>query len=128
MGITWWFSSCQPEWSICAICSSNLLTRNRGVPNIYERSDLDVRLLEGLSERTGVLAGLLHLKLVIFTNMVCSSQVDLMSGQKTGFYLDQRENRHKIGAYAQGARDPQLFLLHRGFHGTCAGRRRYLKS
>ncbi len=66
---------------------------------IYERSDVDVRILEGLTPRTG----LLHGEPLPETNWIQEYGIkyflDIENGQKTGFYLDQRENRHKLGQY-----------------------------
>ncbi len=63
---------------------------------IYERSDSDSRTLEGLPERNGVLLGTLPDALVL-TEHGIRFGVDVAHGQKTGFYLDQRENRILIG-------------------------------
>ena len=92
-----------------------LLIETSGVPNIYERSDLDVRGLEGLSDRSGSLAGTLPPEKVIINEYGLQFGVDLMGGQKTGFYLDQRENRHKINAYAHSARILNCFCYTGGF-------------
>jgi len=66
---------------------------------IYERSDVDVRVLEGLTPRTG----LLHGDPLPEKNWIQEYDIkyflDIEKGQKTGFYLDQRENRHKLGQY-----------------------------
>lgn len=63
---------------------------------IYERSDVDVRNLEKLEERDGIVSGTpLKSNLVITENGVKYS-VDVCEGQKTGFYIDQRRNRNKI--------------------------------
>jgi 23S rRNA (cytosine1962-C5)-methyltransferase len=63
------------------------------VANIYERSDVAVRELEGLPSRTGVLRGDAPKRPVIIKENGLRFLVDLVGGQKTGFYLDQRENR-----------------------------------
>ncbi len=70
-----------------------------GIPNIYERSDVEVRRLEGLTERCGVLAGKEPEKFVEIRENDLKFQVDICSGQKTGFYLDQRESRTRILPY-----------------------------
>jgi 23S rRNA (cytosine1962-C5)-methyltransferase len=60
---------------------------------IFERSDVSVRKLEGLEPRTGLLWGELpHLPFEIIENRL-RFEVDIVSGHKTGFYLDQRKNR-----------------------------------
>lgn len=65
---------------------------------IYERSDAKVRELEGLSQTTGFLSEPFNTMVQITENGV-KYNVDLANGQKTGFFLDQKENRkaiHKI--------------------------------
>jgi 23S rRNA (cytosine1962-C5)-methyltransferase len=59
---------------------------------IYERSDSDSRGLEGLELRNGVLRGALPDNVAVIENGLRFS-VDVAAGQKTGFYLDQRDNR-----------------------------------
>ena len=59
---------------------------------IYERSDSDSRVLEGLELRNGVLRGALPDNVEVTENGLRFS-VDVAAGQKTGFYLDQRDNR-----------------------------------
>lgn len=64
-----------------------------GVKNILERSDVDVRELEGLPSKVGVLRGtVVDTPIVIEENGIQLS-ADLWHGHKTGFYLDQRDNR-----------------------------------
>lgn len=59
---------------------------------IYERSDSDSRGLEGLEPRNGVLRGTLPDNVEVVENGL-RFNVDVAAGQKTGFYLDQRDNR-----------------------------------
>jgi 23S rRNA (cytosine1962-C5)-methyltransferase len=59
---------------------------------IYERSDSDSRALEGLEPRNGVLRGTLPDAVEVVENGL-RFKVDVVAGQKTGFYLDQRDNR-----------------------------------
>jgi len=59
---------------------------------IYERSDSDSRTLEGLEPRIGVLRGTLPDNVEVTENGL-RFKVDVAAGQKTGFYLDQRDNR-----------------------------------
>lgn len=68
------------------------LTRPRGV---YERSDVDIREKEGLASAVGVLAGVEPPDLVETRENGYEFLVSLKSGHKTGFYLDQRENRRR---------------------------------
>ncbi|MDO8261994.1 MAG: class I SAM-dependent methyltransferase [Gallionella sp.] len=59
---------------------------------IYERSDSDSRGLEGLELRNGVLRGVLPESVEVIEHGL-RFKVDVAAGQKTGFYLDQRDNR-----------------------------------
>ena len=59
---------------------------------VYERSDVDVRKLEGLEPRAGIAYGELR-EPVTFVEDGLLYRVDVAQGQKTGFYLDQRTNR-----------------------------------
>ncbi|MDG0793209.1 class I SAM-dependent rRNA methyltransferase [Cohnella ginsengisoli] len=68
---------------------------------VYERSDVGVRTLEGLEERTGVLYGDCPRYLRIVENGL-SVQVDIEGGQKTGYFFDQRENRAAIEPLMKG--------------------------
>jgi 23S rRNA (cytosine1962-C5)-methyltransferase len=69
------------------------LTKARGV---YERSDVDVRGKEGLRDSVGQLAGLEVPRHVTIDEYGIKYQVDIYKGHKTGFYLDQRINRHRL--------------------------------
>lgn len=60
---------------------------------IYERSDVDVRGKEGLSQQTGVLRGEAPPNPIVIEEGGHPLLVDVMRGHKTGFYLDQRQNR-----------------------------------
>ncbi|MBL8517181.1 MAG: class I SAM-dependent methyltransferase [Betaproteobacteria bacterium] len=64
-----------------------------GVKNILERSDVDVRELEGLPSKVGVLRGEVKDEPVVIEENGVHLSVDLWRGHKTGFYLDQRDNR-----------------------------------
>lgn len=70
---------------------------------IYERNDAAVRELEGLPLRTGFLKGPFDPLIQINENGLVF-QVDLAGGQKTGYFLDQRENRMALRGIAAGAR------------------------
>ncbi|MCP4583383.1 MAG: class I SAM-dependent rRNA methyltransferase [candidate division Zixibacteria bacterium] len=78
------------------------LTEQLKPSGIYERSDADIRKIEGLASSTGVLCGdKPPLPLVIAENGL-KFYADITGGQKTGFYLDQRMNRLKTTGYASG--------------------------
>lgn len=82
---------------------------------IYERSDLDVRELEGLPARTGVLRGSLS-SFVLSTNQyTLRFLVDIEHGHKTGAYLDQRENRRLLQEYCEGKDVLDCFCYTGGF-------------
>jgi 23S rRNA (cytosine1962-C5)-methyltransferase len=69
---------------------------------IYERNDAPVRKLEGLEEQKGFLSEEFETRLVIEENGV-KFGVDVEGGQKTGFFLDQKENRRALEKIAGGA-------------------------
>lgn len=68
---------------------------------IVEKNEASVRALEGLPLRSGLLRGALPGALTITLNGLRFG-VDLLSGQKTGFFLDQRENYEAVRRYARG--------------------------
>jgi 23S rRNA (cytosine1962-C5)-methyltransferase len=82
---------------------ARLLIEEASVKTIYERSDADVRVLEGLAARNGLITGdALKDELIIVENGM-QIAVDIVAGHKTGFYLDQRENRALTNSLAAGA-------------------------
>ncbi|MHB0923033.1 MAG: class I SAM-dependent rRNA methyltransferase [Bellilinea sp.] len=85
-----------------------------GVRHIFERSDVDVRKLEGLPPRTGVLKGT-DPGLVEIRENGLRFQVDIVHGQKTGFYIDQRRNRKRVGELAHGCEVLNCFCYTGGF-------------
>ncbi|MGD1155688.1 MAG: class I SAM-dependent rRNA methyltransferase [Terriglobia bacterium] len=86
--------------------------------SIIERNDGAVRALEGLPEQTGVLAGEEIREVVVEENGV-KFCFDLVGGQKTGGFLDQRENRAAAASYARG-RALDCFTYTGGFALTLA--------
>lgn len=82
---------------------------------IYERSDVDVRRLEGLPECTGLLAGNLPQDGFVISENSQIYKVDIVNGHKTGFYLDQRPNRARILDYAAGKDVLNCFCYTGGF-------------
>ena len=68
---------------------------------VYERSDSDGRELEGLPKRCGVVRGTLPENVQVIENGLHFA-VDVAEGQKTGYYLDQRDNRALTGTLAAG--------------------------
>ena len=81
---------------------------------IYERSDSDGRVLEGLTIRNEILRGKLPDQLSITENGIRIA-LDVAAGQKTGFYLDQRDNRKLIGELAEGRDVLNCFCYTGGF-------------
>jgi 23S rRNA (cytosine1962-C5)-methyltransferase len=74
---------------------ADALLKLTGLARIYERSDASVRSLEGLPECTGWLRGDGPTALVI-TEHGWQLGLDVALGHKTGYYLDQRENRRRF--------------------------------
>lgn len=72
--------------------------------SIYERSDVATRRQEGLPEVTGLLFGKEVSDRIEIEEHGCHFQVDVKGGQKTGFYLDQRENRSDLKNLSQGSK------------------------
>ena len=70
---------------------------------VYERNDVPVRELEGLSQQTGLLWGEVPDRVEMQENGV-RFLVDVKEGQKTGFFLDQKENRAAIAPFVPGMR------------------------
>lgn len=68
---------------------------------IVERSDVSVRALEGLEEQKGILYGSCSEALVITENGI-RMEVDVLEGQKTGYFFDQRENRAALAPLMSG--------------------------
>jgi len=82
---------------------------------IYERSDVDVRAKEGLTPTTGVLAGEPPPDQIEIEEAACRFAVDVRTGHKTGFYLDQRENRALAAHYTAGREVLNCFAYTGGF-------------
>ena len=71
-----------------------------GLSRLYERSDASSRALEGLPEVTGWLRGEGAVELELREHQ-WKLVLNIAEGHKTGFYLDQRDSRHKFAQYAQ---------------------------
>ena len=82
---------------------------------VFERSDADVRELEGLPVRSGVLYGALPAAGVQIREHGLVYGVDAAAGHKTGFYLDQRDNRKRIGKLARDRDVLNCFCYTGGF-------------
>ncbi len=85
-----------------------------GTACVWERSEGDARALEGLPDRVGVLRGAAPAELVIEEHGIRCG-LTLAGGQKTGYYLDQRDNRAVIRTLAQDAEVLDCFCYAGGF-------------
>ena len=65
---------------------------------IYERSDVENRTLEGVEQKTGVIFGEIPERVIMEDNGL-KYNIDIIDGQKTGFFLDQRDSRKFIRRY-----------------------------
>ena len=81
---------------------------------IYERNDVPVRRLEGMQETTGLLYGDVPDRVPMVENGIVYA-VDVKHGQKTGFFLDQKENRAAIAPLCPGARVLDCFCHNGSF-------------
>mgnify|MGYP000551350650 CR=1 FL=1 len=70
--------------------------------HIYERSDVDVRKKEGLEPVNGWLSEPQDSTECVIEEHGIKIHVDIATGHKTGFYLDQRDSRRAAGQYAKG--------------------------
>ena len=82
---------------------------------IYERSDVEVRKKEGLETTTGILKGDTPPAHIDIVEEGRHYRVDVLNGHKTGFYLDQRDNRSVLQHYAQGKTVLNCFSYTGGF-------------
>ncbi|MBI5298142.1 MAG: class I SAM-dependent methyltransferase [Chloroflexi bacterium] len=94
---------------------ADLLLEETGLKVIYERSDADVRELEGLPSIVGPLRGSLSSLVFPITEHELKFNINLQSGHKTGFYLDQRRNRQRVRELAQGRDVLDCFCYTGGF-------------
>jgi 23S rRNA (cytosine1962-C5)-methyltransferase len=90
-----------------------------GDVTIVERNDVAVRRAEGLELRSGVLRGDAPSRAEIEIGGL-QFEVDLMHGQKTGFYLDQKQNYETVAQYAEGRRVLDCFTNQGAFALACA--------
>jgi 23S rRNA (cytosine1962-C5)-methyltransferase len=89
-----------------------------GVARVYERSDAEIRTLEGLEPRKGLLRGKPLTGLVAMRENDLAFDVDVDAGHKTGFYLDQRDSRdllRTVVSETPGARVLNCFCYTGGF-------------
>ena len=86
-------------WKPAIVKALNTLFAPKG---IYERNDVPVRELEGLPQQKGFLSAPFDTKIIINENGL-KFHVDIENGQKTGYFLDQQDNRRAIQHIVKGA-------------------------
>jgi 23S rRNA (cytosine1962-C5)-methyltransferase len=88
---------------------------------IVERNESSLRALEHMEERKGILRG--SVSPIVVSDGTVLYEVDLLEGQKTGLFLDQRENRFLVRRFAKNARTLDCFCNDGGFalHAAHAG-------
>ena len=108
---------------------ANAITDLFGAKNIIERDDVPIRRAEGLELLSGVLEGAtpsgpitieINVSRIAAATAPLQLEVDLFHGQKTGFYLDQRQNYEMVAQYAKGRRVLDCFTNQGGFALACA--------
>ncbi len=106
------FLTCGAEFWRAEI--SEILQELSGVAGIYERSDAESRVLEGLQPRCGWLGGDVPDKVTISEGGL-RFEIDFVAGHKTGFYLDQRANRAFLRRLTGGKEVLDCFCYSGGF-------------
>lgn len=86
------------RWKEAIIAALQTIFKPKG---IYERNDVPVRELEGLQQQKGFLTAPFDTNIIINENGL-KFHVDLENGQKTGYFLDQQDNRRAIGQVVEG--------------------------
>jgi len=86
-------------WKTAIINALNKIFTPKG---IYERNDVPVREIEGMSQQKGFLSPPFDTKIIINENGL-RFNVDIENGQKTGYFLDQQDNRRAIQHIVKGA-------------------------
>jgi 23S rRNA (cytosine1962-C5)-methyltransferase len=94
---------------------ADLLLEETDLRCIYERSDADVRELEGLPPRVGILRGTIPDTRITIREHGLKFLVDFVQGHKTGFYIDQRANRRRVRDFAQSREVLDCFCYTGGF-------------
>jgi len=84
------------EWLVDAFADAGM-----PIKGVYERSDVDVREKEGLRQTSGVLLGEEPPELITFNQGNIIKLVDVRSGHKTGYYLDQVQNQTLLAQWMQ---------------------------
>jgi len=92
-----------------------ILAEETGARTIYERSDVEVRKLEGLEPRSGLLFGQEPEEVVHIEQEGLQYWIDIRNGHKTGYYLDQSLNRKLVGEMCKGSSVLDCFCYSGGF-------------
>jgi len=87
------------RWKPAIVKALNNIFNPKG---IVERNDVPVRELEGMPQQKGFLSAPFDAEIIIRENGI-NFHVDLMNGQKTGYFLDQQDNRQYLSKIVQGA-------------------------
>lgn len=87
------------KWKPAIVSALETIFKPKG---IYERNDVPVRELEGMTQHKGFLSAPFDTRIVINENGLRFS-VDIENGQKTGYFLDQQDNRRAIRHIVKGA-------------------------
>jgi 23S rRNA (cytosine1962-C5)-methyltransferase len=93
----------------------SILVSKLDVDGVYERSDTESREKEGMEKSTGLLYGAPPPETVLVKEYGVSFHVDIKNGHKTGFYIDQRENRRKLSTYSKNKKILNCFSYTGGF-------------
>ncbi len=93
----------------------DILTDLTGARGVFERPEAEVSRFEKLSRAPGVLRGEEPPDAIEILEGPARFLVDLRRGQKTGFYLDQRDNRLRVGELSRGRRVLDAFCYTGGF-------------
>ena len=92
-----------------------VLAKKTGCKGIFERCDSDVRKKEGMEKRTGVVYGIVPETPIPMEENGIRFLIDIRNGHKTGYYLDQRDARKKIGELSSGKKVLNCFCYTGGF-------------
>lgn len=116
---------CYGDYVVCQFLSQgtefwkkeivSLLAELTSAKGIYERSDVDIRGKEGLPSVIGVLQGAEPPDLIEIKEGEIRFFVDIKRGHKTGFYLDQRDNRASVAEFTGNAEVLNCFAYTGGF-------------
>ncbi len=99
---------------------AELLERLCGAACAYERADATAARREGFAPHQGLLFGSAPAARIAIAEGTRRYQVDIVNGQKTGFYLDQRDSRELVQRLAAGRRVIDLFAYTGGFSAAAA--------